>query len=86
MGALITFIEIFGLFNLVCGGETSRLEVAKELLKQLNLQTQIKLTEVSSTYFSSTYFAQRPPNERLINYKLNLLSANRMRSACEQRA
>lgn len=71
--------EIFGLFNLVCGGETGRLEVAKELLKQLNLQTQIKLTEVSSTYFSSTYFAQRPPNERLINYKLNLLSANRMR-------
>ena len=71
--------NIYGLFNLVCGGQTGRLEVANELLMLLNLQSEIKITEVTSDYFANTYFAQRPPNERLVNYKLNLLNANMMR-------
>ena len=71
--------NMFGLFNLVCGGQTSRLEVAKEVINHLGLETDIKITEVSSAYFAKTYFAERPISERLVNYKLNLLNANLMR-------
>lgn len=71
--------EVWGLYNLVCGGETSRVEVARELLRLLKLETQISIEEVSSDYFASTYFAPRPPCERLINYKLNLRNLNTMR-------
>jgi dTDP-4-dehydrorhamnose reductase len=71
--------NLYGLFNLVCGGQTGRLEVAKELLRILGLDSVVSITEVESDYFADIYFAQRPPNERLINYKLDLLNANFMR-------
>ena len=58
--------EKFGLYNLVCEGNTSRLEVAKEILKILNLQNTIKITEVDSNYFKKEYFAERPDSEMLI--------------------
>lgn len=70
--------EYWGLYNLVCGGQTSRLEVAEELLKLLNLENKIKLTAVKSDYFKEIYFAERPPNERLINRKLNIRGLNIM--------
>tara|TARA_B100001123_G_C15325480_1_gene1029383 strand:+ start:922 stop:1818 length:897 start_codon:yes stop_codon:yes gene_type:complete len=68
-----------GLYNLVCEGHTSRLEVAKEILKILNLEDSINITEVDSNFFKKEYFAARPNSEMLINYKLNLLSLNIMR-------
>lgn len=71
--------EFWGLYNMVCGGQTSRLEVAQELLKVLGLQDQVRITAVSSDYFKDVYFAQRPPSERLINRKLNIRGLNRMR-------
>ena len=71
--------EYWGLYNMVCGGLTSRLEVAKELLKILNLENQIKITTVNSSYFKEIYFAERPPCERLVNLKLNLRNINIMR-------
>ena len=64
--------EFWGLYNMVCGGQTSRLEVAKELILLLKKNNVIKLTEVDSDYFSKEYFAERPPNERLVNKKLDL--------------
>mgnify|MGYP001806239752 CR=1 FL=1 len=70
--------EYWGLYNMVCGGQTSRLEVAKELLSILNLENQIKLTSVSSDFFKDIYFAERPPCERLINRKLNIRNINIM--------
>lgn len=70
--------EYWGLYNLVCGGQTSRLEVAGELLKLLNLENKIKLTAVKSDHFKEIYFAERPPNERLINRKLNIRGLNIM--------
>jgi dTDP-4-dehydrorhamnose reductase len=72
--------EYWGLYNMVCDGVTSRLEVAKELLVILGLEKQIKVTEVSSEFFRKEYFAERPPSERLINRKLNLRELNTMRS------
>lgn len=71
--------NIRGLFNLVCQGETSRLEVAKFILNFYNLEDKVIINEVSSDYFSSTYHAPRPYCERLINYKLNLINMNIMR-------
>ena len=53
--------EYWGLYNMVCGGETSRLEVAKEILKILKLEKTIKITEVNSEYFKM-YIS---PNGRL---------------------
>ena len=69
----------WGLYNLVCGGQTSRLEVSKYLLELIGLNHIIKISEVSSDYFKEEYFADRPPSERLINYKLNIQNLNIMR-------
>lgn len=71
--------ESWGLYNMVCGGETSRIEVAEELLTILKLKDTIRITEVDSSYFQKEYFAERPPNERLTNKKLDLRNLNRMR-------
>ena len=68
-----------GLFNMVCGDLTSRLEVATELVQLLNLDYVIKITEVDSNYFSKEYFADRPDCERLVNKKLDDLELNIMR-------
>ena len=59
-----------GLYNLVCQGVTSRLEVAQELVKQLGLHESIKINEVSSNHFKKKYFAPRPASERLVNARL----------------
>ena len=71
--------EVWGLYNMVCGGETGRFEVAEELVRVLGLEGEIKVTEVSSDYFSKEYFAERPPSERLVNKKLELRGLNLMR-------
>ena len=64
---------------MVCGGQTSRFEVAQELLKILRLTDTVKLNSVGSDYFSKIYFAERPPCERLLNRKLNIRNINLMR-------
>ena len=48
-------------------------------MKILNLQNKIKIKKVSSDFFSKEYFAKRPKSERLVNFRLNLLSLNIMR-------
>jgi dTDP-4-dehydrorhamnose reductase len=70
--------EYWGLYNMVCSGQTSRFEVAEELIKLLGLTDQIKLTPVNSDYFKDVYFAERPPNERLINRKLAIRGIDTM--------
>lgn len=70
--------EYWGLYNMVCSGQTSRIEVAAELLRILNLEGQVKITPVKSDFFKATYFAERPPCERLVNRKLNLRNLNLM--------
>ena len=71
--------EYWGLYNMVCGGETSRFEVAQELINVLGKQNEIKITEVTSEYFAKEYYADRPPCERLYNRKLNIRGLNIMR-------
>lgn len=69
----------WGLYNMVCGGQTSRLEVARELLKILKLESSVKIKTVNSDHFKEIYFAERPPCERLDNRKLKIRGANLMK-------
>lgn len=70
--------EYWGLYNMVCGGQTSRFEVANHLLKILGIEDKVKITPVSSDHFKEQYFAERPPNERLVNRKLSIRNLDRM--------
>jgi dTDP-4-dehydrorhamnose reductase len=71
--------EYWGLYNMVCEGVTSRLEVSHELLRVLGLQDRVRINEVSSDFFKTEFFAPRPDSERLINRKLALRDMNQMR-------
>ena len=71
--------EYWGLYNCVCTGQTSRYEVAQELLKILGKENKIKLVPVSSEYFKDIYYAERPSSEQLITKKLDLRGVNLMR-------
>jgi dTDP-4-dehydrorhamnose reductase len=71
--------EYWGLYNMVCGGITGRLEVAQELVKVLGKENEIKITPVNSDHFAKEFFSKRPPSERLLNKKLDLRKVNIMR-------
>jgi dTDP-4-dehydrorhamnose reductase len=71
--------EFWGLYNCVCDGQTSRIEVAYELLNILGLQDSISISPVKSDYFKEVYFAERPMSERLLTKKLELRGINKMR-------
>lgn len=71
--------EYWGLYNMVCDGVTSRLDVAHELVRLLGRTETVRINEVSSSFFAAEYFAQRPDSERLINRKLELRGLNSMR-------
>jgi dTDP-4-dehydrorhamnose reductase len=71
--------EYWGLYNCVCGGQTSRIEVARELIKLVGKENEVKITSVSSAYFKDVYFAERPPSERLETKKLDLRGVNKMK-------
>ncbi|WP_295591472.1 NAD(P)-dependent oxidoreductase [uncultured Lamprocystis sp.] len=71
--------EYWGLYNCVCGGQTSRLEVAQELVKLLGKEADVRITPVGSDHFKDVYFAERPPSERLLTKKLDLRGVNQMK-------
>ncbi len=71
--------QIWGIYNMVCPGATSRLEVTHEILNILNLGNKIAVKEVDSEFFTKEYFAKRPLSERLTNRKLDLRNLNIMR-------
>lgn len=71
--------QFWGIYNMVCSGVTSRLEVAEYLISALGLSEEVEITPVSSDHFKEEYFADRPPSERLITAKLTLREMNIMR-------
>jgi dTDP-4-dehydrorhamnose reductase len=71
--------EYWGLYNCVCGGQTSRLEVAQELIKVLGKENEIKINVVTSDHFKEIYFAERPASERLLTKKLDMRGVNQIR-------
>lgn len=72
--------EAWGLYNLVCHGETSRLEVTQEILRLFSLTDKVKIKEVPSDFFKKEYFVSRPASERLINKKLESAGQNIMQN------
>ena len=71
--------EYWGLYNMVCQGATSRLEVAEALVDELGLRDEVHVNPVGSDFFAGTYFAPRPNCERLLNRKLALRGLDTMR-------
>ena len=71
--------RFWGIYNMVCPGVTSRLEVARYLVDALGLRNEVQITPVSSNYFAAEYFAARPASERLLTVKLDLRGLNIMR-------
>lgn len=71
--------QYWGVYNLVCSGVTSRLEVSRYLVGALELGNRVTITPVSSDHFAAEYFAARPASERLLTTKLNLRGLNIMR-------
>jgi len=71
--------ELWGLYNMACGGQATRLDVAQELISLLNLTDSVRVHAVDSSHFSKDYFAPRPASEQIINRKLELRGINTMR-------
>jgi dTDP-4-dehydrorhamnose reductase len=71
--------EYWGLYNMVCGGQTSRFEVATKLVELVGLKDDVIITAVKSDYFKEEYYAERPASERLVTKKLDLRGVNKMR-------
>ncbi|MBD3169551.1 MAG: sugar nucleotide-binding protein [candidate division Zixibacteria bacterium] len=71
--------DLYGLYNMVCGGSCSRYDVAEEFVKLLGLENEIKIEIVDSGYFKTEYFAPRPASEKLVNLKLESRGINYMR-------
>lgn len=71
--------DFHGLYNMVCSGQTSRMEVTQEILSIIGLSNEIEIKSVTSDFFKEEYFAARPISERLINTKLELRNLDLMR-------
>jgi dTDP-4-dehydrorhamnose reductase len=71
--------DYYGLYNMVCAGQTSRLEVTSEILSVLGMSNEIEIKSVNSDFFKAEYFAARPISERLVNTKLGLRNLDLMR-------
>ena len=71
--------DYYGLYNMVCAGQTSRLEVTSEILSVLGMSNDIEIKSVNSDFFKAEYFAARPISERLVNTKLGLRNLDLMR-------
>jgi dTDP-4-dehydrorhamnose reductase len=72
--------EFYGVYNMVCGGNCSRYDVAVEIVNILNRRDRIKIKIVDSEYFAYEYFAPRPYSEELVNKKLGLRELNIMQN------
>lgn len=71
--------RLWGLYNMVCQGATSRLEVAQALVDEVGRHDDVTVLPVGSDFFAETYFAPRPDCERLVNRKLSLRGLDMMR-------
>jgi dTDP-4-dehydrorhamnose reductase len=60
-----------GTYNMVSTGMPTRYEVAKEIVRILGYEKQIKVTPVDSSFFSQTFTTSRSASECLINERLS---------------
>ena len=77
---LINLIEskVYGLYHMACGGQGSRYDIAKHVLKVLG-RDDIELVEVGSEFFEHEFFSSRPRSEIMRNMALDLQGMNLMR-------
>lgn len=75
---LLTATDLYGVYNQVCEGESTRFDVAVEFVRLLGLTDSIEITQVTSDHFASEYFAPRPESEKLVNLKLKSRGFNHM--------
>jgi hypothetical protein len=71
---------LWGVYNMVCTGVTSRLDVAVYLLQSLGMSGDVRITPVSSDHFAKEYSSPRPSSERLLTIKRDLRGLNLMRT------
>lgn len=71
--------EFWGLYNMVCDGLTSRLDVAREIVRLVGVADRVEINEVDPSFFAKEYFAPRPDSERLVNRRLDMRGLNIMR-------
>ncbi len=69
----------YGTYHMVCEGDGTRYDVAKEILHICN-RDDIILTPVDSDFFKEDYFAPRPVSEMMYNANLRELGIHSMRS------
>lgn len=71
--------ESWGVYNMVCTGGASRLDVAREIVNIMGLAGTVRIHAVESSFFQDRFFAPRPRCERLLNRKLELMGFQVMR-------
>lgn len=71
--------DYYGLYHMVCEGEGTRVDVAKEIVRFLKKE-KIKIKPVKSEFFKKEFFAPRAESEVMINYMLKLRGLNTMRN------
>lgn len=71
--------EYWGVYNCVCEGMMSRLELCQEILSILGLKDEIKVFSVSSDFFAKSFFVKRPASECLLPRKIRLRGVNAFR-------
>ncbi len=69
--------KAFGTYHMVCKGNGTRFDVAKEIVDICNYDVEVK--PVDSSFFSERFFVKRPRSEMLFNQGLENLKINLMR-------
>ena len=68
--------EVWGLYNMVCSGKTSRIEVAKELLKILGKENEIELQNKIIELYNNKSLRQKM-SKNSINYAIKEFDKNK---------
>jgi dTDP-4-dehydrorhamnose reductase len=72
--------DMYNTYHMVCEGHGSRYDVAREILRILKKEKDIKLTQVDSGFFKRDYPVPRPTSEMLENMNLRYIGINLMGS------
>lgn len=69
-----------GTYNMVSNGMPTRFEVAKEIVRLLGYDNQVKVTAVDQSFFAQTFTTVRSSHECLLNQRLDHEEVNLQRS------
>lgn len=69
----------YGLYNQAGEGGGSRFDVAREFVRLLGVEHDVRVNPVTSEHFRREYYAPRPHSEQLVNLKLALRGMPPMR-------